>query len=370
MNVVKTAARLLRAESPSGGEAPAARVLMEEAEALGFRPQLDDAGNVEFVLGEGSFEVLLTGHMDVVPAGEPDAWPHPPFAGEVAEGELWGRGAVDMKGALAAMLGAMADLAQDPPPGRVRFLAVVQEEVGGLGSRFAAERLQADAAILGEPSNNRLMRGHRGRLEVWADYEGRLAHAARPELGHNPLPDLGRFLAALEAFETAKHPELGPASCTPTYVESRPQATNVVPGLAQVCVDYRFVPGEDPEAILERMRLIAGDASVYVPETERSSGEVTMRYPMVFPPHLVPADHPLLRAALAELGEEEAGIWWFTTDAPYLAASGAVVLGLGPGDPELAHTTRERVPVAELERARTLYARLARRLLEVLHGNA
>ncbi len=370
MDIVKTAIRLIRAESPSGGEAPAARVLMEEAEALGFRPELDEAGNVEFTLGKGSREVLLTGHMDVVPAGEESAWEHPPYAGEVEGGELWGRGAVDMKGALAAMLGAMARLAENPPPGRVRFLAVVQEEVGGLGSRYAAERLSADVALLGEPSNNRLMRGHRGRIEVWADYEGRLAHAARPGLGHNPLPDLGRFLAALEAFETAGHPELGAASCTPTYVESRPRATNVVPGLAQACVDYRFVPGEDPDAIVERMRLIAGDASVYVPEIQRSSGEVTMRYPMVFPPHLVPADDPLLGAALAELGQEEAGIWWFTTDAPYLAASGAVVLGLGPGDPELAHTTRERVAVAELERAGALYARLARRLLEVLDENA
>lgn len=368
MNVVKTAARLLRAESPSGGEAPAARVLMEEAEALGFQPVLDDAGNVEFSVGDGPFEVLLTGHMDVVPAGEASAWEYPPFGGEVVGGELWGRGAVDMKGALAAMLGAMADLAASPPAGRVRFLAVVQEEVGGLGSRFAAQRLSSDVAILGEPSSNRLMRGHRGRLEVWVDYEGRLAHAARPELGRNPLPDLGRFLAALEGFETAAHPELGPASCTPTYIESRPRATNVVPGLAQVCVDYRFVPGEDPEAILERLRRIAGDASVYVPESERKSGEVAMRYPMVFPPHLVPSDHPLLQAALAELNQEEAGIWWFTTDAPYLAASGAVVLGLGPGDPELAHTTRERVSVNALEEARTLYARLARRLLEVLRG--
>ncbi len=368
MDVVKTAARLIRAESPSGGEAPAARVLMEEAEALGFAPELDEAGNVEFAIGEGEHEVLLTGHMDVVPAGDPGEWPRPPFGGEVVDGELWGRGAVDMKGALAAMLAAMARLAAEPPAGRVRFLAVVQEEVGGLGSRFASERLQADAALLGEPSSLRLMRGHRGRIEVWADYEGRLAHAARPQLGHNPLPELGRFLAALEAFETAVHPDLGEASCTPTFVGSEPRATNVVPGLAQVCIDYRFVPGEDPEAILERMRLIAGDASVYIPETERSSGEVKMRYPLVFPPYLVEADHPLVKTALQALGQEEAGVWWFTTDAPYLASSGAVVLGLGPGDPELAHTTRERVATAELEAAALAYERVSRRLLEVLNG--
>jgi len=368
MDVVKTAARLLRAESPSGGEAPAARVLIEEAEALGFEPELDEAGNVEFVIGAGEHEVLLTGHMDVVPAGDAGEWPHPPFAGQVVEGELWGRGAVDMKGALAAMLGAMKKLAASPPPGRVRFLAVVQEEVGGLGSRYAAERLQADVALLGEPSSLKLMRGHRGRLEIWADYEGKLAHAARAELGLNPLPEMGRFLAALEAFETASHPDLGEASCTPTFAGSQPQATNVVPGLAQVCIDYRFVPGEDPEAIVERMRLLAGDASVYVPTSERQSGEVKMSYPMVFPPYLVEDDHPLVQAALRELGQQEAGIWWFTTDAPYLASSGAVVLGLGPGDPELAHTTRERVATSELEAAVDAYERVSRRLLEVLSG--
>ncbi|WP_457637221.1 M20 family metallopeptidase [Oceanithermus sp.] len=368
MDVVKTAARLLRAESPSGGEAPAARVLIEEAEALGFSPSLDEVGNVEFVLGEGEHEVLLTGHMDVVPAGEEQDWPYPPFAGEVVDGELWGRGAVDMKGALAAMLAAMERLAADPPPGRVRFLAVVQEEVGGLGSRYAAERLSADVALLGEPSSLRLMRGHRGRLEIWADYEGRLAHAARPELGLNPLPEMGRFLATLEAFETATHPDLGEASCTPTFAGSQPRATNVVPGLAQVCIDYRFVPGEDPEAILERMRLIAGDASVYVPESQRQSGEVRMNYPMIFPPYLVEADNPLLNAALEALGQKEAGLWWFTTDAPYLASSGAVVLGLGPGDPALAHTTRERVATSELDEAARAYEAVSRKLLEVLRG--
>ncbi len=368
MDVVKTAARLIKAQSPSGGEAAAARALMEEAESIGFAPQLDEAGNVEFVTGEGEYEVLLTGHMDVVPAGEEADWAHPPYGGEVVDGELWGRGAVDMKGALAAMLAAMQSLAARPAAGRVRFLAVVQEEVGGLGSRFAAGRLQADAAILGEPSSLRLMRGHRGRVEIWADYEGKLAHAARPDLGLNPLPELGRFLAALQSFETAEHPDLGAASCTPTYVSSSPHSTNVVPGLAQVCIDYRFVPGEDPDAIVERLRLIAGDASVYIPESERQSGEVKMRYPMVFPPYLVEENHPLLQAALQALGQTEAGLWWFTTDAPYLASSGAVVLGLGPGDPQLAHTTRERVATSELAAAARAYERVVRKLLETLHG--
>ena len=363
MDAVRVLQRLVRAESPSGREGPAARVLMEALAELGLEPRLDEAGNVEAVLGTDGPEVLLTGHMDTVPAGASEAWPHPPFSGEVAEGAVWGRGTVDMKGALAAMVAALARLKDRPLAGRVRFLAVVQEEVGGLGSRYAAGRLEPDAVVLGEPSNLGVMRGHRGRIEVWADFEGRLAHAARAELGHNPLFAAGRFLAALEEFPVATNGELGPASCTPTLVASDPAATNVVPGVARVVVDYRFVPGEDPDRIVERLRDVAGDAAVYVPEEARTSGEVRMTYPLVYPPYLLDRAHPALEVALRAVGQTEAGVWWFTTDAPYLAATGAPVIGYGPGDPALAHTTREHVPVAQVEAAVQGYVRLVEALL-------
>lgn len=364
MKAAKLLPRLIRAESPSGKESHVAQVLWEALETIGLTPSLDDAGNLEAVLGEGPREVVLTGHMDVVPAGDPADWPYPPYSGEEARGAIWGRGAVDMKGALAAMVEALEILKTRSLPGAVRFLAVVQEEVGGTGSRFAAQRLKAQAIILGEPSNLRVMHGHRGRLEAEARFKGKLAHAARPAAGLNPIFPLARFLSALEDLELPQDPVLGSATCTPTRVFSVPDAGNVVPGLAGTIIDYRSIPGEETSAILARLRDLAVGGEVYLPQMERISGEAEISYPASYPPYLLASDHPALQAALAALGLGEAGVWWFTTDAPYLAASGAPVIGYGPGDPELAHTTREHLPLEALEAAVLGYVDLAEALLK------
>jgi len=111
---------------------------------------------------------------------------------------------------------------------------------------------------------------------------------------------------------------------------------------------------------LERLRAL-GDASVYIPEEERASGEVRLVIPALWPPYRLPEDHPLLLAALKALGQERAGLWPFTTDAPYLGAK-APVLGFGPGDPALAHTSQERIPLSQVEAAAQDYTRLVEAL--------
>ena len=364
MKAVKLLPRLIRAESPSGRESQVAQVLWEALEAIGLSPALDDAGNLEAVVGEGPHEVVLTGHMDVVPAGDPAEWPYPPYAGEEARGAIWGRGTVDMKGALAAMVEALEILKTRPLAGAVRFLAVVQEEVGGAGSRFAAQRLRPRAIILGEPSELKVMRGHRGRLEAEARFKGKLAHAARPLAGLNPLFPLAKFLSSLESLELPQDPVLGSATCTPTRVFSEPGAGNVVPGLAGATIDYRSVPGEETSTILARLRNFAVGGEVYLPQMERISGEAEISYPAAYPPYLLADDDPALQTALATQGLASAGVWWFTTDAPYLATTGAPVIGFGPGDPELAHTTREHLPLEALEASVTGYVNLAEALLK------
>ncbi len=352
MDWVRLLSRLVQAESLPGGEGEAAGLLLEALKGLGLEAHLDEAGNVEALLGEREPEVVLTGHMDVVPVGDPLHWPHP--QGAVVGEALWGRGAVDMKGALVAMLLALKALQGRPLKGRVRFLATVQEEVGGLGSRFAAERLSPLAFILGEPSMGRLMRGHRGRAEIWVDFEGEEAHAALagPE---NPLFDLADYLLALKDLPLPPGLKL-----TPTGVAAYPGARNQTPGVVRLYLDVRYEPEADPLALLPRLQAL-GPASVYIPEEERASGEVRLTLPALWPPYRLPEDHPLLLLALKALGQEEAGLWPFTTDAPYLGAR-APVLGLGPGDPALAHTPREHIPLKAVEEAAGAYARLVEAL--------
>ena len=147
--------RLIQTESMSGEEGAIATLVAEEMTRLGYEEvRIDEAGNVIGVIrGRGEApSVMFNTHLDHVDVGDPTAWPHPPFGGEIADGRVWGRGAVDIKGPLAAQVYGIARLKDaGPPPGDVYVTGVVQEEVGGLGARYLAERLRTDLVLIGEP---------------------------------------------------------------------------------------------------------------------------------------------------------------------------------------------------------------------------
>lgn len=358
MDVVELTRALVRAESPTGRESPAAAVLAAALETLGYdEVAIDPAGNVVGVIerGEGP-TVLLNGHIDTVPAGDPERWPHPPFEAVLDDGRIFGRGACDMKGPVAAMAVGARLAADAGMLGRIVMTGVVQEEIGGLGARYLAGTQRADVVILGEPSDLRLMLGHRGRCEVRATFPGRLAHAGRASLGENALTRAARFVMALDALPLPSAPRLGSASVTPTSLVTQPRGgTNVVPGSAELAIDYRSVPTEPREALLERLRALDPGAALSVAEEVFASedGAVTMTLPRENLPYLLAEDDPSIdvarRALTAALGRPvEVDTWWFATDAPHLASLGAPILGFGPGDPELAHTSAEHVSVAAL----------------------
>ena len=357
MDALSLLVDLIQAESPSTREGPAREVLEAALRVLRLDVETDEAGNL-YAKKEGTGpEISLTGHMDVVPAGEAAAWPVPPFSGAVKDGALWGRGAVDMKGALAAMVAAAERLLKEGFPGTFSLLFVVAEEIGGAGSRYAATRVRPAVFVLGEPSNLRLMRGHRGRIEPHLVFSGRQGHAAL-ENPENPLFDLGEALSRLRGLDLGHDPDTGKNTCQPTQVRASPNAINVVPGRVELTLDCRYGPGVGAGGVLRAAKEAAGGGRVSVPELSVRVGVVETRYPFDFPPYVLSASDPWLNKALAMLGQERAALWPFTTDAPYLAETGAAVLGYGPGDPALAHTTEERVHVGELEAAVEGYARL------------
>lgn len=368
---------LIRAPSPSGKESPATQVLHDAFERHGFdRAWFDEAGNVlgAFERGEGP-TVMLNGHLDTVPTGDPALWPHPPLDAVVEDGRIWGRGASDMKSSLAAMTVAAAAAAERGFSGTLIVAGVVQEEVGGLGSRWLGESMHPDVVVLGEPSKLQLKLGHRGRIEVDVRLAGRIAHAANAELGENALYRAARFLERLEALELPSGGPLRGSSATPTRLVSYPKdGANVVPGEAVVTVDYRNLPSDAPEQVLDRLQKLDPEATLEVTEEHAVSegGKVQRSFPRINPAYLAPGENrwtnrarETLRAVLPTYGiDYQEGTWWFATDAPYLSASGAVVLGFGPGEEELAHTTRESVRVDWLETATEVYRDLALALLE------
>jgi acetylornithine deacetylase/succinyl-diaminopimelate desuccinylase-like protein len=368
---VSLAQALIRASSPSGHESAASRSLLEAFHGLRFdEARIDAVGNAVGIFRRGSGPAItLCGHLDTVPAGDPSLWPHPPLSGAVAGGNLWGRGACDMKGALAAMTIAASDAVEAGFSGTLQVSGVVQEEVGGLGARHLARGERADAVILGEPSELRLMLGHRGRVELEVRVPGKIAHAARSELGENALNRAADLLGRLQQLELPSGGPLGSSTLTPTRLISfPPDGANVVPGRADLTIDYRNIPGDTPEQILGRVQQLAPDAKVRIPTARvaSESGEVVEDVTRIVEPYLMPADHPvverarvLLAGVLAGEGIDlEQGYWWFATDAPELASMSEVVIGFGPGEQALAHTTRERVPLRHLAIARAAYREL------------
>ncbi len=373
---IDLARALVRAPSPSGSEGPAAQVLLGAFHRLGFdRAWLDEAGNAigVFERGEGP-TVMLNGHLDTVPIGDPSLWPHPPLEGEIADGRLWGRGASDMKGSLACMAVAAAAAAQHGFQGTLSVTGVVQEEVGGLGARWLGETSSPDVIVLGEPSKLALKLGHRGRVEVDVHLPGTIAHAAKPELGENALYRASRWLAQLEQLELPSGGPLNGSTATPTRLVSHPtDGANVVPGEAVITVDYRNLPSDPPDDVLARLQALDPGATLVVSEEDAvsESGTVRLTFPRVNPAYLAPGENRWANATREALREIlprhgvafEEGTWWFATDAPFLAASGAVVVGFGPGEEELAHTTRESVRLDALETATEVYRDLALALL-------
>lgn len=268
-----------------------------------------------------------------------------------------------MKGALAAMVyaGGLARELGVSLPADLYVSGVVQEEVGGLGSRHLAATLPVDRVIVGEASRNGLRRGHRGRVELDARFDGRSVHASMPDLGVNPHFSMARFLSNLPLMEMASDPDYGRSSVAPTRTTSEPESANVTPSTLRLTLDWRNIPGEHPEQITAKLQALASQSrepgcqveiTVAVKELASYTG-FRMRYPDEFPSFTTQADHQWLvqsRSVLEAVWSRQVdvGTWRFATDGGHFAAAGATVLGFGPGDDSVVHTEEERLPVEEL----------------------
>ncbi len=371
---------LIRSPGLPGEEERTAGIVQREMEALGYdEVWVDEAGSViGLVRGrERHPSVMLNTHLDHVDVGDPSRWPHPPFGGEVADGRVWGRGAVDIKGPLAAQVEAVGRLAaaDGPPPADVYVSAVVQEEIGGLGARHLAEHLDVDLVVIGEPSSNELRRGHRGRTELVVHATGRSVHASVPETGVNPLYVVAGFLERLPGVKLPEHPELGVTTVAPTLIRTDQTSHNVVPEEVWLTLDIRTGPETTPEVLLGVLEPILEQA---VEAVEGSGGEILVsgeehtswkgvvrEIPAVNPSWIRAADDPAVVTAgevlEAALGERPVlGVWRFATDGGHFAAHGATVIGIGPGEEGLAHTVKESVETAELAEALDIYEALTR----------
>jgi acetylornithine deacetylase/succinyl-diaminopimelate desuccinylase-like protein len=366
---------LLRAvgQNPPGDEAATVDVLRSAAVEAGLdvdeTPVDQGRNNLHVTLTGGSGPgLLLLGHTDVVPVG--DGWTTDPFGGKVRDGRIYGRGASDMKGGLAAALIAMAALRGVGLSGPVELAALVDEEETGKGIRAYVEAVRRPflGCITAEPTDLQTIIGARGDSYLRVEIHGSACHAGNPDDGANAIYGAAAVVAEIERLhaELAQrpHPLLGPATWSVGQILGGTGGA-IVPAECVVVADRRLLPGESTDTVLGDLReRVAG-----LRLAERGlTADVSM--PMEMPAFQTPADSELARttdAALADSGGPglPLGGWTAACDGGFVARDLSVpVVVLGPGSVTAqAHRADESVAVSELLVAARTYALTALRLL-------
>jgi acetylornithine deacetylase/succinyl-diaminopimelate desuccinylase family protein len=229
-----------------------------------------EAVNVIATLGTGTPVIMLHAHIDTVPIARDEAqhWHVDPYAAVIENGRIYGKGSVDDKAPLAAMMHAIATIAKagGPARGTVVLVAAAEEEVGGqLGTRWMADSghlPQCDFIIVGEQTHNRVAIAHKGVVRATVRATGRSVHATNPDRGINAISAMARAVLALETYhhELAKriHPIVGVPTCNVGVIQGGSTA-NAVPDSCVAYLDRRMIPGEDPQVVQQELRgVIAG----------------------------------------------------------------------------------------------------------------
>src|SRR5215207_9176867 len=362
---------LVRASSvhPPGDVAEAAVVCERPLAEAGFsiRTLAHEPGKPNIVAEWGSSDLpvlCFNAHLDVVPTGDETAWSHPPFAAEIADGRVYGRGAGDDKASVTAqVMGAIALTRSGVPlRGRLVVTEVADEETSGAGALhlIAGAGLRPDGVIVGEQTLNRVAVGEKGTAGVTIVVTGRTAHGALPWEGANAIEGMARVITALSQelqprLAARTHPYFMPSSASVNMIDGGVK-TNVVPDRCTIFVDRRLIPGEDPVATTDEMRAIAQQAIAgasgievqVIPAADRFAA--TMSDP----------NGPLARAMLTAneflgLSTELTG-FSMASDGRHFAAAGYPTIIYGPGDPRLAHVPDEWVGIDEVLKATRAYA--------------
>ena len=362
-------------QNPPGHEAHAAQFLRDLLMADSFEVALQAYKptriNVVARLENGAGPVFaLNTHMDVVPVG--DGWSSDPFALKEANGRLYGRGACDCKGPLAAMLEAMRMLAAERAAwcGTLLGVFVADEEIASEGAKFyASTGPKIDVAVIGEPTSNATFTAHKGGLRPVVRVHGVSAHSGTPHLGENAIYRAGELLGLVaqhheKVVRQRTHPLVGAASLTVTRMNGG-HADNVLPGACDLLLDRRMVPGEDEEAVKREI----GDLLLLARERLGIRAEIVGYKATTGGATETALDTPIVQASLAASrahGVAKPGPFGFQggCDLVHFRSIGAQGTVIGPGDLAVAHKPDEFVPVDEFVTASLIYRDVAKAMLQ------
>jgi succinyl-diaminopimelate desuccinylase len=305
--------------------------------------------------------VAFVGHIDTVPVPDADQWSQPPFAAEVVDGVLWGRGAADMKGGVTAMILASLYFMESGqlPPVNLVLAFTADEESLGIGVSALREQGvfdDTDEVIICEPSAGQIGIVEKGALWLTLTAVGRAAHASRPDLGINAADALMDLIGGIKhrVADCPGHPLLGGPTCALTQIHAGVK-TNILPDRAEATLDIRTLPGTEHAALATHARELAADLQAREPGLVLNVEVVNAR-----PAVSVDPQHPLvhgLQRVMSRMGlsRQLRGLHFYTDASQIVPQLGLPFVILGPGDDGLAHQRDERIALEDVRTMAAVY---------------
>jgi len=370
--------RMIEIPSPSHEEHKVAEFIESKMREFGYSTtKVDSLGDAMGVIkgsGDGR-DFLLNGHIDHVPVGDMVD----PYSGKLMDGNkfgdhgevIYGRGACDMKGAVAAMVlaGRVLNELGINLMGDYKVAAVALEEVGGMGTKstIVDSQFLGDIVLIGEATNMELALGHRGSMKFDVVVHGRSCHASAPERGINALYKAMKIMDKIKdelAPGLPVHPVYGKASLAITQIEVSPKASNVVPEECKFTIDCRNHPEFTDYHLYEALKGIIKEIRVDDPEFNATVLPGNIINERKFSGFYTDSEkHPVVdevfNAIKDAYREPEKKIWTFATDGRIYSHLGIPVIGFGPGEEKYAHTQMDHVRVDDYLNTIKVYAWLA-----------
>ena len=348
--------------TPPGNTQAIAAFIAEDLSSAGAKikllapPQKPEAQSVVATLGQGEPVVMLHAHIDTVPVADDERqrWTQDPFDPVVRGGRLFGKGSVDDKAPLAAMMTTFKKLAARKVTGTLVLVAAAEEEVGGqLGTKWLADAghlPQADFIVVGEQTHNRVALAHKGVLRATVTVRGRCGHATNPERGVNAITAMAKVVSALEQYHQSlqkrTHPLVGHPTCNVGVIQGGSTA-NAVPDRCTVQLDRRMIPREDPQTVEAELGRVVGSVTL----GEATADVHDFLFSSWFDSGLeTPLGQTFRRCVNTSFGASQELVGYLPgSDAKHLMGlkRGDMVI-FGPGSYEVAHAFDEYVKLSEL----------------------
>jgi len=367
--------KLVQIRSYSGEEKEIVEFIVSKMKEFGFDEAYHDSfGNAIGKIGNGPIKIMYDAHIDTVKVTETENWIRPPFGGVIENGKIYGRGAVDEKPAMAGYLIAGKILKKlygnDFPFTLYVVGSAYEEDADGypLYHIIQNEGIKPDFVLLGEPTDLKIYRGQRGRMELKITTTGKSAHGAHNQKGINAIYKMMPIVADIEKLDKKLKPKqpLGKGSITVSNITSKAPSMCSVSDFCQIHIDRRMTVGENKTSVIKELKEIIkkhkSDAKISIPTVDGECWTgLKFSTEAYYPTWYFDEKHPYVETAMktskAAIGKAKCGVWSFSTNGVATAGIfGIPTIGFAPGKEELSHSSKEEIVLEDLVKATKFYS--------------